>query len=219
MAEQQLTRRRVPPAARVGPAPCRTLTCVSPRPRVYVQDGFVTADEAAALAALGAASVVQAHGLHTKADSTGFSFELPDAVDPLVAEVRQRIERTLGVPNECGGTLRYRRYEAGHAHPPHHDHYEMAGRWLLATAMICLTDVEAGGETRFPQAWPPLEVLPRRGRLVLWLDHAADGRPDRSSLHDGAPVLQGTKTTVTEFVYGDPGSSSLLRLGPAAAGS
>lgn len=219
MAEQQLSRRRVPPAARVGPEPLATLTCVSRRPRLYVVDDLVSPAEAAQLEALADPALLQAHGISTKADATGFSFELPDALDPLAADVRGRVERVLGVRNERGGTLRFRRYDVGESHPLHHDHYEMEGAWLLATAMLCLTDVEAGGETRFPVASPPVHVVPRRGRLVLWLDHREDGSLDRSSLHDGAPVLAGRKVTVTEFVYGDPATSPLLRDGPAAARS
>jgi prolyl 4-hydroxylase len=152
----------------------------------------------------------------TKHDHTGFSFELPLAQDPTAAAISARIGAALGVVNAFSGTVRFRRYAQGEAHPPHIDNFPIDGFDLVATALVALDTPEEGGETVFPRADPPLAIVPRAGRLLAWLNNGPDGRPDGRAHHKGRPVLRGTKTTVTAFVYAEPGACELLRRGPLA---
>jgi hypothetical protein len=193
---------------------CRTLR---ERPRIYVMDGFATLEECRHLREVGAdAQRLARWGVTTKHDHTGFSFELPLAQDPTAAAISERIGAALGVVNAFPGTLRFRRYAPGEAHPPHTDNFRIDELDLVATALVALDTPEEGGETAFPCADPPLAVAPRAGRLLAWLNNASDGRPDGRAYHEGRPVLRGTKTTVTEFVYAEPGACQLLVRGPLA---
>jgi prolyl 4-hydroxylase len=216
VAEQVLTRVRVTPPRGDGPGYPR-LTPVASAPRVYVQDGFATDAECDHLLAFAAdRAELAALGIPVKADSTGFSFEYPLAVDPVATALADRIETTLGVRNALGGTLRFRLYGPGEAHPPHVDTFRIGDLDLVATAIVALTDVAAGGATAFPHAVPPLAVRPRRGRLLAWLNNCPDGSPDPLSFHEGQAVESGEKGTITLFAYADPRDCALLREGPAA---
>jgi hypothetical protein len=193
---------------------CRTLR---ERPRIYVMDGFATLEECRHLRDVGAdAQRLARWGVTTKHDHTGFSFELPLAQDPTAAAISERICAALGVVKAFPGSLRFRRYAQGEAHPPHTDNFRIDEFDLVATALVALDTSEEGGETTFPRADPPLAVAPRAGRLLVWLNNAPDGRPDGRAYHEGQPVLRGTKTTVTEFVYAEPAACQLLRRGPLA---
>lgn len=211
-----LTRVRVTPPRGDGPAYPR-LTAVATAPRVYVQDGFADASECAHILAFAADHAgLAARGIQVKADSTGFSFEYPLAQDPVAAGLAGRIETALGIRNAIGGTLRFRLYGPGEAHPPHVDNFRIGDLDLVATAIVALTDVEAGGATAFPRAVPPLAIRPRRGRLLAWLNNGPDGEPDPLSFHEGQAVEAGVKGTITMFAYADPRDCRLLREGPAA---
>lgn len=176
---------------------------LSHTPRIRVVDGLFTDDELRHLAALGdRPDLLGARGIRTKHDSTGFSFEAPRDLDPLVGEVAARIEGWLGVEDAASGPLRFRRYAVGESHPLHLDTYTWGGATLVVTAMLCLVAPDEGGETRFPHAHPrPLALRQAPGRLLVWAGHLPDGRVDPASRHDGAPVVRGHKTTLTLFLY------------------
>ena len=142
---------------------------------------------------------------HSKHDHTGLSFELAVAPCPAATRLRDLAQQLLSLGNDLGQTLRYRRYLPGESHPAHCDHYEVGGTALVATALFHLADTQAGGATRFPRALPePVEVAPRRGRLVAWFNHDPTGAPDPLSIHDAAPVDAGEKVTLTQFLYQPP---------------
>jgi hypothetical protein len=178
-----------------------TTPCASPR--LFVLDGFASAAEIAHV--LGATSdpqTLEARGIAVRHDSTGQSCELPVDDDSLLRTIVARMERLLGMDNDAGGTLRFRRYTPGESHPPHIDEYEIRGLHLIATATLYLTDTEAGGETSFPRAQPEaVKVASRAGRLAIWFNHAPDGSVDQTSYHEGLAVLRGEKVTLTNFIY------------------
>lgn len=172
------------------------------RPRVFVADGLVTPDECARLIALAEDDAWRgARGVEVRRDRTGLSCELPVAGDPLIAAVAGRIRECVGLRDELGDTLRYRRYAPGEGHPPHLDTYAFAGLNLVATAMLCLVGPELGGETCFPYAAPPLAIRLRAGQLLHWFNYTRDGAEDRQAWHLGLTVLRGAKVTLTSFIY------------------
>lgn len=178
-------------------------TRLAERPRVYVIDDFATSDEMDHVLALGSdPEAVEARGLSTSRDSTGFSFEMPVAGDPILEALTQRIHAVFKMGDTPQPTMRFRRYEASEGHPPHLDNFRMGDTFLLLTALIYLDTTEEGGETAFPRAEPhPVVVRPRRGRLAAWFSHRPTGEVDELSWHEGRAIVKGVKTTITSFVY------------------
>ena len=71
-------------------------------------------------------------------------------------------------------------------------------RWPSSTSPI------EGGETFFPSAG--IKVTPRAGNLLIWNNMDADGHPNPASLHQGMPVLAGTKYVITKWYRERPWS-------------
>lgn len=183
---------------------------ISERPRLYVIEDFVSN---ATIEHIEALTVNEEQLLKdmpgAKRDETGFSAELPVSGDAVLEDLRQRIADILDFANSAGSTLRFRRYQKGNYHPLHPDNYAMEGLSLIATFLVCLTDVDDGGETHFPHAKPfPVKVRPKKGRAMLWFNHALDGSDDDDAVHECLPIVDGVKTTITSFSYGLPESAA-----------
>jgi prolyl 4-hydroxylase len=64
--------------------------------------------------------------------------------------------------------------------------------------MVYLNDVPGGGGTVFPEVG--LSVSPRRGNAVYFEYANSRQQVDSSSLHAGAPVIEGDKWVVTKWM-------------------
>lgn len=89
------------------------------------------------------------------------------------------------------------RYTHSQLYKPHHDYIPQHSSFpfgpRVLTFFLYLSDVEAGGETRFPGL--NVTVLPKKGRALLW-PSVHDDRPlimDERTMHEAMPVLAGTK--------------------------
>ena len=175
--------------------------------RLFIADNFILCAEMQALSQLVDKLEGDPTGFATrKRDTTGLSFELPVNTSPVLEALSRRIHGALGFGNDCGDYFRYRHYRTGESHGLHYDNYEIAGNFLVATAMLWLREPETGGETRFPYASPyPFLLQPRRGRVAVWLNYLADGSIDRCAMHEALPVSSGDKITLTEFIYAPVG--------------
>jgi hypothetical protein len=186
-----------------GPFPTQTLVQVSRFPRLYLMDGFVNAAEIEAIKAIGdSADALQAIGLEVTRGDAGCAVDLP-ALDDTLADVGARIEALAGRADRLDDSLRFRRYQIGEFHRRHTDAvYPVDGLHLVLTALVCLDEPRAGGETLFPYAdGGPLAVRHRAGRLVMWCSYTAEGCVDQSAIHEGLPVLAGTKATIGKFLH------------------
>ncbi|QNQ11620.1 prolyl hydroxylase family protein [Sphingomonas alpina] len=130
-----------------------------------------------------------------------------DRWSPDVRPTDEAIASLLGIDPSHGETMQGQRYAPGQQFRAHHDYFHQGESYWAAmqasggqrtwTAMIYLNDVEEGGATWFPQAG--IRVAPKRGLLLAWNNMNPDGSPNDKTLHEGMPVVRGTKYIVTKW--------------------
>ncbi len=130
-----------------------------------------------------------------------------DRWSPDVRPIDEAIAMLLGIDPDNGETMQGQRYAIGQQFRPHHDYFHenepywpsmvACGGQRTWTAMIFLNDVEEGGATWFPQAG--IRVAPKRGLLLAWNNMNPDGSPNTLTLHEGMPVVKGTKYIITKW--------------------
>ncbi|MBB4155396.1 prolyl 4-hydroxylase [Sphingomonas jinjuensis] len=145
-------------------------------------------------------------------DRAGTGFRTSESCDmdrwsPTIRPIDESIADLLGIPPEHGETMQGQRYAPGQQFRAHHDYFhdkesywaamQASGGQRTWTAMIYLNDVEEGGATWFPQAG--IKVSPKRGLLLTWNNMKPDGSPNELTLHEGMPVVEGTKYIVTKW--------------------
>jgi len=155
-----------------------------------------------------------AYDVHPDRTSSGTHFERGE--NELVARIERRISELIGCPEENGEPLQVLHYLPGAEYRPHYDFFDTTqpgndtvlamGGQRIATLVMYLNDVEAGGSTVFPLLG--LDVLPRRGSAVYFTYLAESGEMDARTLHGGSPVVAGEKWVATKWLrqrrYGGP---------------
>ncbi len=126
----------------------------------------------------------------------------------LVALIEQRISALLQWPVSHGEGLQILRYQQGGEYRPHMDFFDpkyqgsakhlAIGGQRVATFILYLSDVEAGGGTRFPHLG--LEFRPKKGAALLFSNTDQHGQPHQLSLHAGMPVVAGAKYIATKWL-------------------
>jgi prolyl 4-hydroxylase len=176
---------------------------------IFVVRDFLTPEECAAVIDLIDKDRVPSGLLAPTADpefrtSESCNLRLEDKANQLV---EGKINRLTGIDPTHGETIQGQRYAVGQQFKPHHDFFytnqpywpeqERQGGQRTWTAMIFLNDVEAGGQTFFPNA--NVRVSPRPGNLLLWNNLDEYGEPNMHSLHTGCPVESGVKYVITKW--------------------
>jgi prolyl 4-hydroxylase len=128
------------------------------------------------------------------------------------AEVAERIDRRLAAlahwSPECSEPFQLQKYGKTQEYRPHYDwldpdsaghrsHLARGGQ-RLATFILYLCDVDQGGGTIFPGIG--LEVFPKKGNALWFLNTDANHQPDKQTLHGGAPVVSGTKIIANKWL-------------------
>ncbi len=126
----------------------------------------------------------------------------------VVARIEKRLSALTGTPVANGEGLQILHYGSGGEYQPHFDFFEprdpgsaahlKTGGQRVCTTIMYLNDVDAGGETIFPDIH--LSVSPRKGAAVYFSYCDSRGRLDRKTLHGGAPVKRGEKWIATKWV-------------------
>ncbi|MEG3175095.1 2OG-Fe(II) oxygenase [Sphingomonas sp. RB3P16] len=130
-----------------------------------------------------------------------------DRWSPEVRPTDEAIAALLGIDPVHGETMQGQRYAVGQHFRAHFDYFnEKQAYWPQMietggqrtwTAMIYLNDVAAGGATWFPQIG--MRFAPKKGLLLAWNNMNPDGSRNTDTLHEGMPVVAGTKYIVTKW--------------------
>jgi len=148
--------------------------------------------------------------VHEHRTSNGTHFERGE--NELVRRIETRLSELVGFPVDHGEPLQILNYLVGGEYRPHWDYFDPAqpgnekvlenGGQRVATLIMYLNDVEAGGSTVFPDIG--LDVLPRKGNAVYFAYTTDAGELDKRTLHGGSPVAQGEKWIATKWIRQQP---------------
>lgn len=189
------------------------------KPFVTVINDFLSPEECAALISdadskLKASRVVNPedgsfveHNARTST-STGYQRGQTDVISTIEA----RIAELLHWPVDHGEGLQVLRYEDGGEYRPHFDFFDPAkkssqvvtkkGGQRLGTFLMYLSEVDAGGSTRFPKL--NFEVRPKMGTALYFANTDLNGEIDPLTLHAGMPVTEGVKYLATKWLREKP---------------
>eukprot|EP00062_Callorhinchus_milii_P006938 gi/632948004/ref/XP_007889356.1/ PREDICTED: prolyl 4-hydroxylase subunit alpha-3 isoform X2 [Callorhinchus milii] len=146
---------------------------------------------------------------------------LKETVDPLIEKLDQRITHLTGlnVHQPYAEYLQVVNYGIGGHYEPHFDHatspnsplYRMKSGNRVATFMIYLSAVEAGGSTAFIYANFSVPVV--KNAALFWWNLHRNGQGNKDTLHAGCPVLVGDKWVANKWIR-EHGQEFQRRCGP-----
>lgn len=131
---------------------------------------------------------------------------------PLATKIQQRICELVRSPLTHAEPLQILNYAEGGEYLPHFDYFEtegfepqqagvasplQTGGQRIATVVVYLNNVEAGGGTIFPHIH--LETRPKKGGALYFSYYLPDGSVDPLTLHGGSPVMRGEKWICTQW--------------------
>ncbi|GAA0803217.1 2OG-Fe(II) oxygenase [Cupriavidus gilardii] len=188
-------------------------------PRIALFQRLLMPDECEALIALSRGRLARSpvvnpdtgdENLIDARTSMGAMFQVGE--HPLIERLEARIAAVTGVPVEQGEGLQILNYKPGAEYQPHYDYFNpqrpgearqlRVGGQRMATLVIYLNDVPAGGATAFPKLG--LRVNPVQGNAVFFAYLGEDGALDERTLHAGLPVEQGEKWIATKWLREAP---------------
>jgi prolyl 4-hydroxylase len=147
-----------------------------------------------------------AYDIHPDRTSTGTYFNRGE--NELIRRIEARIADLVQFPEENGEPIQILHYRPGGEYKPHFDYFDpkhpgneqvlAQGGQRIATLIMYLNTVEAGGSTVFPEVG--IDVLPRRGNAVYFAYCTENGTLDPRSLHGGSPVGSGEKWIATKWI-------------------
>jgi prolyl 4-hydroxylase len=130
---------------------------------------------------------------------SSFTAGFPLALEqPAIHAINLRIAAASGSPVGAGEPLTILRYTPGQQYRPHLDTLPNAANQRSMTMLLYLNDNYAGGETYFPRL--KLTVKGRKGDAMLISNLDRDGRADQRLLHEGRPVVSGSKFIASRWV-------------------
>ncbi|KFV12279.1 Prolyl 4-hydroxylase subunit alpha-3, partial [Tauraco erythrolophus] len=184
------------------------------QPYVALYHDFISDDEAETIKGLAGPwlqrSVVASGEKQQKAEyRISKSAWLKDTADPVVRALEQRIAAVTGLDLRppYAEYLQVVNYGLGGHYEPHFDHatsrksplYRMKSGNRIATVMIYLSTVEAGGSTAFIYANFSVPVV--KNAALFWWNLRRNGDGDGDTLHAGCPVLAGDKWVANKWIH------------------
>ncbi|NXO41939.1 P4HA3 hydroxylase, partial [Locustella ochotensis] len=184
------------------------------QPYVALYHDFITDAEAETIKGLAGPwlqrSVVASGEKQQKAEyRISKSAWLKDTADPVVRALEKRMAAVTGLDLRppYAEYLQVVNYGLGGHYEPHFDHatsmksplYRMKSGNRIATIMIYLSAVEAGGSTAFIYANFSVPVV--KNAALFWWNLRRNGNGDGDTLHAGCPVLAGDKWVANKWIH------------------
>ncbi|NWX04321.1 P4HA3 hydroxylase, partial [Caloenas nicobarica] len=184
------------------------------RPYVALYHDFVSDVEAETIKGLAGPwlqrSVVASGEKQQKAEyRISKSAWLKDTAHPVVRTLEKRMAAVTGLDLRppYAEYLQVVNYGLGGHYEPHFDHatsrksplYRMKSGNRIATVMIYLSAVEAGGSTAFIHANLSVPVV--KNAALFWWNLRRNGDGDGDTLHAGCPVLAGDKWVANKWIH------------------
>jgi prolyl 4-hydroxylase len=197
----------------VAPSPWKIVAQLD-QPHIIVYDYVLSRSECDALIELSMPKLIPStvvdnesgdSQLHPHRTSMGTYFNKHETA--FITELDNRLANLMQCTLEQQEPMQILNYKTGGEYKPHYDFFpeeESGGRVHLArggqrtaTLIMYLNDVEAGGETIFPNVG--FKVHPKKGSAV-YFSYLQTGTVDRQTLHGGSPVLSGEKWIATKWI-------------------
>ncbi|CAG2104678.1 unnamed protein product, partial [Medioppia subpectinata] len=135
--------------------------------------------------------------------------KLNDTDHLVLRAVTQRISAITGLNVRQVSDYHVFKYNIGGHYAIHYDALPPANATItddvyavdmnrVATYMIYLSDVDAGGLTVFP--YLNVTITPTKGSALFWYNLKSSGLIDMRTLHTGCPVLVGSKLIATKWI-------------------
>lgn len=187
---------------------------LSLRPYVVLYHNFISVAEAEDIKKLAQPglkrSVVAAGEKQETADyRISKSAWLKDSQSSIIGRLDQRISVLTGlnVKHPYGEFLQVVNYGIGGHYEPHFDHatspsspvFKLKTGNRVATFMIYLSSVEAGGSTAFIYGNFSVPVVEKAA--IFWWNLHRNGHGDEDTLHAGCPVLIGDKWVANKWIH------------------
>ncbi len=184
------------------------------KPDVVLLDNFMTHEECDAFCELSKSTLTKSTVVddatgdsvnHEHRISLGTYFTLGQ--NDLVKKIETRIAEVTGTPVPNGEGIQILNYAGGGEYRPHFDYFQdnaggrvhtAHGGQRIMTVIMYLNDVKAGGATVLPDI--NLSVYPKKGSALYFSYFNSKGQVDPSTLHGGAPVVEGEKWIATKWI-------------------
>jgi prolyl 4-hydroxylase len=127
--------------------------------------------------------------------------------DPTIDNLLRRVENMLDIPRDHYENLQLLRYLPGQYYKRHHDSSERDNLTLhgprILTLFFYINDVEGGGETRFTDLKPPLDIIPMKGTMVIWpsVTNRDPTQIDYRTHHEAITVTKGVKYGANLWIH------------------
>ncbi len=184
------------------------------KPDVVLLDNFMTHEECDAFCELSKSTLTKSTVVddatgdsvnHEHRISLGTYFTLGQ--NDLVKKIEARIAEVTGTPVPNGEGIQILNYAGCGEYRPHFDYFPdnaggrvhtAHGGQRIMTVIMYLNDVKAGGATILPDI--NLNVYPKKGSALYFSYFNSKGQVDPSTLHGGAPVVEGEKWIATKWI-------------------
>lgn len=184
------------------------------KPDLVLLDNFMTHEECDAFCELSKSTLTKSTVVddatgdsvnHEHRISLGTYFTLGQ--NDLVKKIETRIAEVTGTPVPNGEGFQILNYVGGGEYRPHFDYFpDNAGGHVhtahggqrIITVIMYLNEVKAGGATVLPDI--NLSIYPKKGSALYFSYFNSKGQVDPSTLHGGAPVIEGEKWIATKWI-------------------